>query len=133
MITCNSNKLVVLIILGIMIATMSLFAEDMKRSQQKQGPPDVKEIVSELTTELSLSADQAEKITKIYESHISEMKENREKKENVDRETMRTQMEENREKMNKEIIGVLDKKQKKLYKKWIEDHKPNRERSRRSE
>ncbi len=126
----NSSKLIVLLILGIILATTALTAQVSKRTAKKQGPPDPTVMINELKEELSLSETQVEQITEIFNERKNEMKGKRDI--NDDQDKMREQMQQERKQMDKKISSVLDEKQKVLYEDWKQNHKPEGERPERT-
>lgn len=124
----NSNKLVILLLAGLILLTISLSAQDMDRSQKRQRPPDTDQLVNELTTVLSLSETQANKISDIYEIHFSKLKAKHEKNAKVDHKAINEPMEGRKKELNDKIRSVLNKEQKNLFKEWNQQHLPESER-----
>jgi signal recognition particle GTPase len=110
-----------LLILGIILAATSLTAQVSKRSGNRQGSPDPKNLINELKEELLLSEAQVEQITEIFNERKNEKKGNRNV--NEDQNEMKEQIEQERKQIDKKIMSVLDEKQKKLYEEWKQNHK----------
>jgi len=124
----NNNKKV----LGIALLTIAFLSCSIivtAQKQERQGPPKVpnekqiKRIVKDLSEELELTDNQSEEISDLYTSHFKEFSEimgdrsTRPNREVMDK--MKTDFEN-------EVLAVLTKDQKKLYRKYIKQQKSER-------
>jgi hypothetical protein len=87
------------------------------------GPGGPDDMIKKLTEQLKLNKDQVKKIENIFKKQHEKMSPPKEGKEQFDDPSHRGKMEKMREEMDKEIMKVLDKKQKEQFKKFIEEQK----------
>lgn len=106
-------KQVMLLVAALALTVGTLSAQEKERPQQGQMDPAA--MVEKLTESLSLSDDQAEKITAIYTAEF-EARENSSSDERPSRE----EMEKAREEMSAKVMAVLTEEQQEAYTKLQE-------------
>lgn len=113
----KKNLTLAIITIGLMFP-MLLIAQP----RGQQGPPkpptksEIKKMVTELSTELSLSDEQQTKISKMFYSHFEEVEKSMESGKN--------KMDSLREDFETEVKTVLTKKQQKQFKEFQKEHQP---------
>jgi len=83
----------------------------------------IKQMVEELATSLSLSAEQKEKVSELHFSHFKQVKAMI-KKDKADREKHRTAMDALRKEFENQVKAELNNKQKTEFEKFIKAHGP---------
>lgn len=117
------------ILLTIVIGVATLGITNAQTQQRKQGPPpipnekQVEKMVGELKDQLQLDDEQFEKLTLLFKTHFSELKENK-KKADKQREQQREKMEAARKEFENKIMEVLTEDQQKLFEKFKKQNRP---------
>jgi hypothetical protein len=122
-----SLKTGILAIVILLFAGSSIFAQHHPDGRRRGGEPvppppipdkqEVVRMVDELANELSLTAEQKEKVLKLFEEHFKTVKEKfaPPKKEEMD---------SLRKKFDESVKALLNKKQAKKYEEFLKSHKP---------
>lgn len=119
-----SNKLnngIITTLLGILIFSVSLFAQPDQRQHRPPMLPDSTQIVKmvdNLSSALSLSKDQKEKITNLHFSHFKEAGELM-AKDKADHEINRSKLDELREIFEEQVKSLLNDDQKMEFEKFM--------------
>jgi len=120
----NSKKLVLLVVSGLLLITLTLSAQDTKRGGKGEGngrggkelsAEQVDEMIAEMITKLSLTDDQTVKITELFKTHFAEVEAMQEEK-SSDRDAQRTKMDELRKGFDEKVNALLTVEQQKLFK-----------------
>ena len=112
-------------IIVVLLFIFSIVIFSCGQERQRAGRLSVEDQIKNLTEELGLSDEQAVKIKSILEEQRDEMRELFDSAAG-DREGMRAQMAELREKADTKINKILDDEQKELYKKFQEERQSRR-------
>lgn len=132
----NSKRLVGLLVTGLLLVGLTLSAQNTRRGEGGESHGEgngmganqfsvehIEEMVENMTDELSLTEDQAAKITKIFKAHFADVKALQEEK-TGDRDTKRSQMDNLRKGFEKKVNSLLTPEQQELFKEMNRNKKP---------
>lgn len=113
-------KRILLIMFGLSVLN---FAQPKEPQGGPGGPGGPDDMIKKLTEQLKLNKDQVKKIENIFKKQHEKMSPPKDNKGKFDDPAQREKMEKMRAETDKEIMKVLDKKQKEKFKKFIEEQK----------
>lgn len=132
--TIRTNKRLIIAIFAMIFSITTLQAQQDQHNRDRQGPPpipnekQIQEMVSDLSTELSLTDTQTEEVSKIYLAHFEEAKEKMEN--NKLERPSRKEMEKLRTDFEKEVKAQLTDEQQKQFDAFLKKQKRGQGRQR---
>lgn len=119
----STKKLVMLFVSGLIILSLTLSASDSRRGGREKGEQhghnamsveQVEKMVVDMTTKLSLTEDQASKISELFKAHIAEV-EALQKSKSGDRYIQKTELQKLRTDFEEKVNSILTADQQKLF------------------
>jgi len=123
------NSGIITIVAGIFLLSANAMAQPDQRQRRPPMLPDSTQIVkrvNELSSALSLSKNQKEKLTKLHYTHFKQAGELL-KKDKSDRENNRNKMETLRKEFEEQVKSLLNDDQKKKFENFLTTHGPGHE------
>ncbi|HAB51623.1 MAG: hypothetical protein A2315_06855 [Ignavibacteria bacterium RIFOXYB2_FULL_35_12] len=123
--SCKLNIRILALVSGIFLLSANILAQPDQRPHQPPTPPDstrIVKMVNELSTALSLSKDQKEKITRLHFAHFQEAGELM-KKDKAIHENNRAKMDALRKEFDEQVEALLNNDQKKKFEEFFKEHR----------